>query len=274
MLDEMAKGKFEYSGSLRKDAGNDYIPRIQAPWLKFDRQVLRFYAYFQEHVVESSLENYRIRKVVIYYYLSDETILVLEPRIENSGIPQGVFIKRQKIPKKIGYLNDHYTWKDFQLAENINFFQRIFRIYDCDKFTKDFYEYVGKPLNDSEPEPHDNFDEFKEKKDVKINPPDTKEYKEYFEVKLGGGHPNGGLAKYLNNDRKVLSFNALWEDNTLEGGTNLFTVNYFLADDSVEVKEVRRQNNGRDPFPLLLRRQKLPKVPIHTHYPGMSLKKE
>jgi len=27
-------------------------------------------------------------------------------------------------------------------------------------------------------------------KDLKINPPDTKEYKEYFEVKLGGGHPN------------------------------------------------------------------------------------
>jgi len=30
-------------------------------------------------------------------------------------------------------------------------------------------------------------------KDLTINPPDTKEYKEYFEVKLGGGHPNSGL---------------------------------------------------------------------------------
>jgi len=28
---------------------------------------------------------------------------------------------------------------------------------------------------------------------MKIPPPDEKEYKEYFEVKLGGGHPNGGL---------------------------------------------------------------------------------
>jgi hypothetical protein len=33
-----------------------------------------------------------------------------------------------------------------------------------------------------------------ELKDIKIPPPDIKEYKEYFEVKLGGGHPNGGLA--------------------------------------------------------------------------------
>lgn len=93
-------------------------------------------------------------------------------------------------------------------------------------------------------------------------------------MKLGGGHPNNGLAKYLANDRKVLSFKALWQDDTLEGGVNYFTINYFLADDSVEVKETRTQNSGRDPFPLLLRRQKLPKIPINTHYPGMGLKKE
>lgn len=235
--------------------------------------MLRFYAFFQEHVVESPLENYRVRKVVIYYYLADETILVIEPRVENSGIPQGLFIKRQKIPKRIGYLDEHFIWKDFQVGQNINFYERIFHIYDCDKFTREFYEYMGEKLNDPEPEPQDSFEHYVEKKDLRINPPDTKEYKEYIEVKLGGGHPNGGLAKYLNNDRKVLSFNALWEDNTLEGGVNLFTVNYFLADDNVEVKEVRKQNSGRDPFPLLLRKQKLPKVPIHTHYPGMSLKK-
>jgi len=37
---------------------------------------------------------------------------------------------------------------------------------------------------------------------------------------------------------------------------------------------VRFQNSGRDPFPLLLKRQKLPKKAINTVYPGMSLKKE
>ncbi len=30
-------------------------------------------------------------------------------------------------------------------------------------------------------------------------------------------------------------------------------------DDSVEVREVQKPNNGRDPFPILLRRQQLPK---------------
>jgi hypothetical protein len=81
---------------------NDYIPRIQPPWLKYDRKVLRFYAYFQEHVVESRLENYRIRPVLIYYYLSDESIFITEKKVENSGIPQGVFLKRQRVPKVIG----------------------------------------------------------------------------------------------------------------------------------------------------------------------------
>lgn len=93
-------------------------------------------------------------------------------------------------------------------------------------------------------------------------------------MRLGGGHPNDGLKQYLDNDRKVLSFRVLWQDDTLEGGNNLFTINYFLADSTVEVKEVRQQNSGRDPFPLLLKRQKLPKKPILTHYPGMSLTKE
>lgn len=220
------------------------------------------------------MENYRIRPVQIYYYLSDETIFVTEPKIENSGIPQGVFIKRQKIPKVIGELADHYTWENLNIAININFFERIFRIYDCDSFTKEFYSYMEVPLNEPEGQPNDLFKTFIRTKDAKINPPDTKEYKEYIEVKLGGGHPNDGLKKYLDNDRKVLSFKILWNDASLEGGFSYFTLNYFLADDSVEVKEMRFQNSGRDPFPLLLSKQKLPKKAINTVYPGMSLKKE
>jgi hypothetical protein len=34
---------------------------------------------------------------------------------------------------------------------------------------------------------------------------------------------------------------------------------YYLADDTVEVQEDHRKNNGHDPFPLLLRKMKLPK---------------
>jgi hypothetical protein len=51
-------------------------------------QVLRFYGYFKESVVESNIENHRVRKVVLYYYLEDDSLHVAEPRQDNSGIPQ------------------------------------------------------------------------------------------------------------------------------------------------------------------------------------------
>lgn len=53
---------------------------------------------------------------------------------------------------------------------------------------------MDRSLSSKEQMPTDNFELLQSVKDVKINPPDTKEYKEYFEVKLGGGHPNDGLA--------------------------------------------------------------------------------
>jgi hypothetical protein len=258
----------------KKEAVNDYIPRIPPSWLKYDRKVLRFNAYFQEHVVEDPSENYRLRKCLIYYYLDDNTLYITEPKIENSGIPQGVFLKRQMVPKTLEDRNDFITWRDINIGINLHVYGRVFRVVDCDEFTRVFYQENGVELNAPEQAPNDNFDYYTSIKDLKIPPPDTKEYKEYFEVKLKGGHPNGGLAKYLQNDRKVLSFDVVWNDTTLEGGLKLYTVNFFLADDTVEVKEVNEQNSGKDSFPLLLRRQKLPKEALLTHYPGMNLKKE
>ena len=61
---------------------------VQPAWVAFDRKVLRFDCYFKESVHESRLENYRIRKCVLYYYLEDDSMHVSEPKVENSGIPQ------------------------------------------------------------------------------------------------------------------------------------------------------------------------------------------
>ena len=68
--------------------------------------------------------------------MADETIYITEPKVENAGIPQGVFLKRQKVPRVIGELADNYTWRDLNVGININFYDRIFHIYDCDAFTK------------------------------------------------------------------------------------------------------------------------------------------
>lgn len=58
-------------------------------WVAFDKQVLNFDAYFQEAVFESREEQYRIRKCKVYFYLEDDSIQIVEPRMKNSGIPQG-----------------------------------------------------------------------------------------------------------------------------------------------------------------------------------------
>jgi hypothetical protein len=50
-------------------------------------------------VVESRLENFKIRKLIIYYYLEDHSILINEPKEMNSGTPQGIFLKRQMVLK-------------------------------------------------------------------------------------------------------------------------------------------------------------------------------
>lgn len=52
-------------------------------------------------------------------------------------------------------------------------------------------------------------------------------------------------------DRKVLRFFTTCEDLQ-------YVIHYFLADDTVEIREVHFANDGRDQFPRLLNRQRLP----------------
>ena len=62
---------------------------LRPAWVAYDRQVLSFNGYFQEAVHEKNDEQFRIRKVKIFFYLEDDSVQVNEPPIENSGIPQG-----------------------------------------------------------------------------------------------------------------------------------------------------------------------------------------
>jgi hypothetical protein len=71
-----------------------------------------------------------------------------------------------------------------------------------------------------------------------------------MEKTLGGGKVPS-QKQFLDNDRKVLRFFCESEDLP-------FIVHYYMADDTVEIREVHHPNNGRDAFPKLLQRQKLP----------------
>lgn len=59
---------------------------------------------------------------------------------------------------------------------------------------------------------------------------------------------------------QVLRFFALLGDlDSLYREKRPVTLHYYLVDDSVEICEHHEANNGRDPFPVLLRRQRVPK---------------
>lgn len=102
--------------------------------------------------------------------------------------------------------------------------------------------------------PNDQFAHTRAMVNYKQTPPDQAEIKNYIEVMLKGGRPNKALESFLNNDRKVLSFNILWEDRSYDGGDKYYILNYYLSDGKVEVKEINTQNSGLYPFPMLLKK--------------------
>ena len=72
------------------------------------------------------------------------------------------------------------------------------------------------------------------------------EMKEFLEKSLGGGRV-ASQKQFLDNDRKVLRFFTRCEDLP-------YIIHYYLADDTVEIREVHHPNDGSHDFALLLRR--------------------
>jgi len=227
-------------------------------WVAFDRKVLRFNCYFKEAVYSSPIENFRVRKCVLYYYLEDNSMHIAEPKIENSGMNQGVLVRRHRIAKPDGSL---FSWEDLNIGVDILVYGRVYRLTDCDAFTRAFLEANGRTVPAPEDIPLDPFTKkhtVREKAHNKLMNP----HKQYMEASLGksfAGMDVEATQKFLRNDGKVLRFYATWSDPKLFGEKQAYIIHYFLADDTVEVLEVQQPNSGRDPFPALLKRCKLPK---------------
>eukprot|EP00927_Polykrikos_kofoidii_P056561 TRINITY_DN50662_c0_g1_i1.p1 TRINITY_DN50662_c0_g1~~TRINITY_DN50662_c0_g1_i1.p1 ORF type:complete len:623 (-),score=80.64 TRINITY_DN50662_c0_g1_i1:117-1985(-) len=247
-------------------------PRVSPAWLKHDKQVLRFYAYFQEHVVERWDENSRYRQVVIMYNMEDGTISMSEPKIENSGIPQGRFLKRHQVPREDG--TGFVGPTDFSVGEQITFYGRTYHITGCDRFTRWFYSENGIELAEDEPLSQDmwqksyTFNKIAEKGGL---PPSRSAMESKHLTMYQLGHPpaNKKLVQFLLNDKKVLRFKAYWDDETLYGNRMYFIIHFFLADNSMEINEAHARNSGRDKYPVFYKRGPLLKENRLNAYPGM-----
>jgi len=256
----------------RESARNTYRPNVQPAWLKHDRQVLRFSGYYQEPVYENPNENFRVRLCQLLFYLEDGTMQVQEPKIENSGLPQGTIVKRHRFPKPEQQGGNYYAPADLKCGATMHIYGKTFKLLDADEFTRWFYTNAAHmDIGDPEPAPLDPFRQAKLHTDSQ-KPLTTREVadgREYTELRLGGNRKNAKLEQFLANDRRVLCFQAYWDDSTNYGSRNYYTFHYYLADDTVDLLEVLGRNSGRDPYPNFWRRSPLRKNPCISVAPGM-----
>lgn len=68
------------------------------------------------------------------------------------------------------------------------------------------------------------------------------------------------FAQFLKYDRQVLKFQAYWDDRTDLGDVRKLEICYYLADDTMEVKEAQIRNSGRDGPKTFLKRARLQRV--------------
>ncbi|CAB3237276.1 unnamed protein product [Arctia plantaginis] len=110
------------------------LPAVVPHFVHYDKRCLNFTAFFKQPVYENPDESYRVRVVNIVYFLEDDSITVIEPRVKNSGIWQGRLVKRAKIPKND--IGDYWHWKDLDNGKDICIYGKVFHTVSCDLFTR------------------------------------------------------------------------------------------------------------------------------------------
>ena len=228
-------------------------------WVAFDRQVLCFDAYFQQAVHEKREEQFRIRLCKIFFYLEDDSLQVIEPHVKNSGIPQGTLIRRHRVPLPAPRDDEFFTVDQFNVGAELILYGHKYKLINCDAFTRNFLSRLGCTVPEPIPAPTDPYTHLREEIDESMQP--LRPYERLDKLK-----------QFLEHDRHVLKFNAIWDDtNSMFGDQRSMLVHYFLADDTIEIREVIGPNSGRDSVPVFLKRAKLPKYgPLSMYQPGVS----
>ena len=229
--------------------------------------VLLFYGFYFEDIMESNIESKRIHRCELYYYTEDGTIEVIECKQENSGMPQGSVLRRRKVQKKEG---GYLAIDDFKIGGVVEIYSRGYSVVGCNNSTLHF---VRATMNWTEDElrqrswPEDEFIKKNREKMMRetgvvgVNRNrKMHEMKEYMEALLGKPTSMSDLGSFLESGNKTLTFDIVWDDTErLYGDVRLFKLSYFLSDDTIEIVPVHTRNDGRDQFPKLLKRSKVPK---------------
>merc|ERR1719162_2903110 len=246
--------------------------KSRRPWMDKIGKVLKFDAYFKETVNESGglsyNENHRVRRMAIYYYLEDDTMEITEVKTGNSGITQGNFVKRHLVTKD-KRTGESYTLDDLYVGGDISVYSRTYHITGCNPSTKRYLEENRGDKIEIQEIPEDLFTKSRANQQSRETGNDhtvsrnkrMHEMKKFMEANMGSTVNLKGLHGFLKHGRNVLRFAAIWDDrNSLYGDRLHYYVHFFLSDNTVEILERHDPNNGRDPFPLLIKRQKMRRI--------------
>ncbi|NXF07566.1 EFHC2 protein, partial [Smithornis capensis] len=160
----------------------------------------------------------------------------------------GTILRRGRVPLPPPREDQFYTIYDFNINTEVNIYARIFKIVDCDLYTKHFLMKMGIRVNPPASCPDD---------------PYTKERQQRFLESTNPFHPYerfDTLKQFLEYDGQVLGFTCIWNDpESLSYGPRELVLRYYLSDDTIDIREILPANSGRDVVPLFLGRNKLPK---------------
>ncbi len=205
--------------------------------------VAHFLAYFDEPATD--VTETRSRKVEIKFYLEDNSMEILEPRVENSGGTAGKFLKRHQIFKPVERISSNttkalYTIEDFYAGAQLNIYNRLYTVVDCDNATKAFMESKGFDFGYPMPLPKTIYDP---KQRSSMSRPVTRTV------------TRSKRAGFFDYDRKVLRFYGVWDSRSmLFGDVIQVKLHYTLADDTIDIVAIPDRNSGRDPQTTLLRK--------------------
>ena len=245
-------------------------PPALPKYITEDHMKLTFQAYFKEAVRESADESWRIRKCVITYFLVDDTVRMDEIVGDNTGIWGGPFLSRRKLSRKDGSGPLLYT--DFLVGKQVEVFSRTFQVYGCDQRTRNYLESRGifcEPdvpagmITDSFTKSRSEFQSRETGADLtKFRGKTMYPMKTHIEALLGRHtRPFGSEKRAFDYGNQALSLRLVWNDSgRLYGDARkVYNMKYYLADRTCEVRQMLQKNSGQDPFPLFVKRCRLPK---------------
>lgn len=128
----------------------------------------------------------------------------------------------------------------------------VYHTIDCDLFTREFLESQGIDVGDKEEPPVDPYTELRS----------NQQKTPVCVTRI----PDDARRRFLEYDKMVLSFTATWNDDN-------YRIMYFLTDNTIAIREIQKQNSGKDPVAMLLKKMKVPKdwKNLPSNYPAVYM---